>query len=267
MPLLTVDHAELMRWITSLMWPFVRIGALLLAAPLFGARTVPVRVRVGLALVLAYVVAYVVAPTLPAEVAGVDPLSLPGAFVAAREALIGAVMGFLLQMVFGAMAMGGEIVALSMGLAFASVVDPERGASVPLVGQYFVVFATLLFLAFDGHLALLVLLLDSFTLLPPSPDGFGAAGLWEVATWGSEMFRAAVLVALPASAALLVASVSMGMIARSAPQLNIFAVGFPLTLMLGLVLLALGLDALAPQLESILETALLHARDTLGAAR
>lgn len=262
MPLLTVDHAELMRWITSVMWPFVRISALLLAAPLFGARTVPVRVRVGLALVLSFVVA----PAVPAATA-VDPLSLSGAFVAAREVLIGTVMGFLLQMVFGAMAMGGEIVALSMGLAFASVVDPERGASVPLVGQYFVVFATLLFLAFDGHLALLVLLFDSFTLLPPSPDGFGAAGLWEVASWGSEMFRAAVLVALPASAALLVASVSMGMIARSAPQLNIFAVGFPLTLMLGLVLLALGLDALGPQLESIVEAALLHARDTLGAAR
>jgi flagellar biosynthesis protein FliR len=263
MPLLMVDHDELMRWITSVMFPFVRIGALLLAAPMFGARTVPVRVRVGLALMLAFAVA----PLLPATAATVDPVSVPGAWLVAREVLIGAIMGFLLQMVFGAMAMGGEIVALSMGLAFASVVDPERGASVPLVGQYFVIFATLLFLAFDGHLALLALLFESFELLPPSAGGFGAAGFWEVAIWGTEMFRAAVLVALPAAAALLVASVSMGMIARSAPQLNIFAVGFPLTLMLGLVLLALGLGSLAPQLENILETALLHARDTLGAAR
>ncbi|HEX6993009.1 MAG TPA: flagellar biosynthetic protein FliR [Gammaproteobacteria bacterium] len=261
MALLTIEYAELMRWITAVMWPFVRIGALLLAAPLFGARTVPVRVRVALALVLALVVAPVLPPPVP-----VDPLSLAGALVAVREALIGAALGFLLQMVFGAMAMGGEIVALSMGLAFASVVDPERGASVPLVGQYFVIFSTLVFLAFDGHLALVSLLFESFVLMPPSTDAFGAAGFWEVASWGSEMFEAAVLVALPAAASLLVASVSMGMIARSAPQLNVFAVGFPLTLTLGLVVLALTLPSLAPQLETVLESVFVQMRDVLGAA-
>jgi len=262
MALLTIEYAELMRWITAVMWPFVRIGALLVAAPLFGARTVPVRVRVALALVLALAVAPVLPPPVP-----VDPLSLAGALVAVREALIGATLGFLLQMVFGAMAMGGEIVALSMGLAFASVVDPERGASVPLVGQYFVIFATLVFLAFDGHLALVALLFESFVLMPPSTDAFGAAGFWEVAAWGSEMFEAAVLVALPAAASLLVASVSMGMIARSAPQLNVFAVGFPLTLTLGLVVLALTLPSLAPQLETVLEGVFVQMRDLLGAAR
>lgn len=261
MGLLTIEHSELMRWITAVMWPFVRIGAVLVAAPMFGARTVPARVRVALALVLALVVA----PMLPAP-EPVDPLSLSGALVAMREVIIGAVLGFLLQMVFGAMAMGGEIVALSMGLAFASVVDPDRGASVPLVGQYFVIFATLVFLAFDGHLALIALLFESFLLLPPSSEAFGAAGLWEVAAWGSEMFEAAVLVALPAAASLLVASVSMGMIARSAPQLNVFAVGFPLTLTLGLVLLAVALPGLAPQLESVLESAFVRMRDVLGAA-
>jgi len=262
MALLTIEHAELLRILTAVMWPFVRIGALLLAAPLFGARTVPARIRVALALVLALVVA----PVLPAP-APVDPLSLAGVLVAVREVLIGAVLGFLLQMVFGAMAMGGEIVALSMGLAFASVVDPERGASVPLVGQYFVIFATLVFLAFDGHLALVALLFESFVLLPPSPDAFGAAGFWEVAAWGSEMFQAAVLVALPAAASLLVASVSMGMIARSAPQLNVFAVGFPLTLTLGLVVLALTLPGLGTQVESVLESVFVAMRDVLGAAQ
>lgn len=263
MSLLTIEYAELMRWITAVMWPFVRIGALLVAAPLFGARTVPARVRVALALVLALVVA----PVLPPPLEPVDPLSLSGALVAVREVLIGAVLGFLLQMVFGAMAMGGEIVALSMGLAFASVVDPERGASVPLVGQYFVIFATLVFVAFDGHLALIALLFDSFLLLPPSAEGFAAAGFWEVVAWGSEMFQAAVLVALPAAASLLVASVSMGMIARSAPQLNVFAVGFPLTLTLGLVLLAIALPGLAPQLEAVFESVFVQMRNVLGAAQ
>lgn len=262
MALLMVSEAELVRWVTSVMWPFVRIGALLLAAPLFGARTIPVRVRLLLALMLSLVLS-----PLMSSAAVVDPLSLAGALVTAREVLIGVSMGFLLQMVFGAMAIGGEIVALSMGLAFASVVDPERGASVPLVGQYFVVFATLLFLVFDGHLALLALLHESFELLPPAAEGFGPGGLWALVAWGSEMFEAAVFVALPATAALLVASVSMGMIARSAPQLNIFAVGFPMTLMLGLCLLALGLPALASQFERVLDGVLGHAHEMLEAAQ
>nr|MBO2514703.1 flagellar biosynthetic protein FliR [Gammaproteobacteria bacterium] len=262
MALLTIEYAELMRWITAVMWPFVRIGALLVAAPLFGARTVPVRVRIALALVLAFAVAPLLPPLDP-----VDPLSLPGALVAVREALIGTALGFLLQMVFGAMAMGGEIVALSMGLAFASVVDPERGASVPLVGQYFVIFSTLVFVALDGHLALVAMLFESFVLMPPSAGAFGPAGFWEVVAWGSEMFQAAVQVALPASASLLVAGVSMGMIARSAPQLNVFAVGFPLTLTLGLVVLALTLPGLAPQLETVLESVFVAMRNVLGAAR
>jgi flagellar biosynthesis protein FliR len=233
------------------LWPFVRISALLLAAPMFGARTVPVRVRISLALLLTLTVAPQL--TVPDDV---QPLSAAGALLVGREALIGTGMGFLLQMVFGAMAMAGEIIALSMGLAFASIVDPERGVSVPLVSQYFVVFSTLVFLALDGHLALLTLLVDSFRLLPPAAGGLGAGGFLSVAQWGGRMFEAAVFVALPASAALLVASMSMGLIARSAPQLNIFAVGFPMTLLLGLAALLLSVPLLAPQFESVLTAGL-----------
>lgn len=251
MALLELSEHELLTWINAILWPFVRIGALLLAAPLFGARTVPVRARVLLALTLALIVA----PGVDAP-ADVQPLSAAGVLLLLREVLIGASMGFLLQLVFGAMAMAGEIVALSMGLAFASMVDPERGVSVPLVGQYFVIFSTLLFLTFDGHLALLTLIFESFRLLPPDVSGLPGGGFWQLVGWGSAMFEAAVLVALPASAALLVASVSMGLIARSAPQLNIFAVGFPMTLVLGMVTLLLVLPSLPQQLEQILLSAL-----------
>ena len=146
----TFTTTQLVAMLNGFLWPFVRISALVVAAPMFGARTVPVRVRVGLAVLLTVIIAPQV--TVPSSV---EPLSIGGAVLAAREALIGAGMGFLLQMVFGAMAIAGEIIALSMGLAFASIVDPERGVSVPLVSQYFVVFSTLVFLSLNGHLALL----------------------------------------------------------------------------------------------------------------
>lgn len=260
MTALALTDADLLALVTRVLWPLVRIAALLAAAPLFGARTVPVRLRAALAFVLALVVsAQIAAPP------NVDPFSLAGAVALAREAAIGAGLGFLLQMIFGAMGIAGEIIALSMGLSFASVVDPERGASVPLVGQYFVVLSTLLFLALDGHLALVSLLVESFRLLPPAATGLGADGFFELAAWGARMFEAAVLVALPASAALLVASVSMGLIARSAPQLNVFAVGFPMTLLLGIVALALGIPSLAPQFEHVLEAAFTEASALLGA--
>lgn len=253
--LFEIGEAELMALVSGIMVPFTRIGAMLIAAPMFGARTIPVRIRVVLGLLLAMLVYPHI--EVPADF---EAFSAAGALLLAREVLIGTATGFLLQMMFAAMAMAGEIIALTMGLAFASIVDPDRGGSVPLVGQYFVIFSTLLFLAFDGHLALIALLIESLTTLPPAAAGLGADGFAAIAAWGTRMFEAAVFVALPASAALLVTSVSMGLIARSAPQLNIFAVGFPMTLLLGLAALLFSLPSLGGQLEQVLEAVLGHGR-------
>jgi flagellar biosynthetic protein FliR len=253
---------EVLPRLPAFFWTFARIGALLVAAPLFGARTVPVRVRVMLALLIAAAVfPQVATPT------GVEVMSAAGFILLAREIVIGFALGFLVQMLFGAVAMAGEIIAMSMGLAFASVVDPDRGVSVPVIGQYFVVMSTLLFLALNGHLALLALLIESFAVLPPGVEGLGAAGFAELAAWASRMFEAATMVALPAGTALLVAGVSMGLIARSAPQLNIFSVGFPLTLMLGIVALLFSLPLLAPQFAALLDLALESGRSVVQAFR
>jgi flagellar biosynthetic protein FliR len=210
-------------------------------------------------------IALLVAPILPTQ-SGVEILSYAGAVTASREVLIGLGLGFLTQMMFAAFAMAGEIVALSTGLAFATMIDPDRGNSAPLVGQYYVILATLLFLAFDGHLALLELLIRSFEPLPAAGGGVGASGWWELVGWGSQMYRGAVQVALPAATAVLLANVSIGMIARSAPQLNIFAVGFPITLLLGLVFLLLGLPALDPQVGELLTQMLDRGAAVLGLA-
>lgn len=262
MTALQFSEAELLAGITGLMWTFARVGALFVAAPIFGARTVPVRIRLALALLVAFILAPLV--TTPAYV---EPFSLPGVLLLLREILIGLAMGFLLQMMFAAFAIAGELIALSMGLAFASMVDPERGGSVPLVSQYFVIMSTLLFLAMQGHLALLHMLVESFHALPPAYAGLGEGGFRALANWGGSMFNAAVFVALPASASLLVAGVSMGLIARSAPQLNIFAVGFPMTLLFGVVVLFLSGSLLGAQLEEVMTAFVAGLRDMLGGWR
>jgi flagellar biosynthesis protein FliR len=242
--------AEITTWIGSLLWPFLRISAMLMAAPLFGAGTVSVRVRVG----IAFVLALVIAPLIPSPPA-VEPLSLAGLAIAIQQVVIGASIGFILQMVFSALTQAGESIALSMGLGFASMVDPQQGVQVPVVSTYFVIMATLMFLALNGHVALIELTLQSFYTMPVAVDGLTRADLWALVSWGSTMFVYGLLVAMPAVASMLLVNLSMGVITRAAPQLNIFAVGFPMMIMLGFILLMLTIPVLMPQFTNLLADA------------
>jgi flagellar biosynthesis protein FliR len=242
--------AEITAWVGSLLWPFLRISAMLVAAPLFGAGTVTVRVR----LAIAFMLALVVAPLIPMP-AAVEPLSLAGLVIALQQVIIGLAIGFILQMVFSALTQAGESIALSMGLGFASMVDPQQGVQVPVVSTYFVIMSTLMFLALNGHVALIELTLQSFHTLPVAVDGLGRADLWAMVSWGSTMFVFGLLVALPAVASMLLVNLSMGVITRAAPQLNIFAVGFPMMIMLGFILLLLTIPVLLPQFTDLLAEA------------
>lgn len=247
---MTFAAEDIQVWVGSLMWPFVRISAMLLVAPIFGARNVNVRVRLSLGLLLAIVVA--------PQVSGqplVDPLSLGGLVVAIHQVLIGIVMGFVLQMVFSALTQAGETVALSMGLGFASAIDPVGGVQVPMVSQYFTILATLIFLALNGHLVLIELLIRSFDTLPVMADGVTPDNLWAIVTFGSQMFAGAMLIALPAVASLLLVNIAMGVMTRAAPQLNIFAVGFPLTLFAGFVIILLILPGFPARIGELLMAA------------
>lgn len=239
--------AEITAWVGSLLWPFLRISAMLLAAPLYGSGTVTVRVRVA----IAFILALVVAPLIPLPPA-VEPLSLAGLVISVQQILIGLTIGFVLQMVFAALTQAGEAIALSMGLGFASMVDPQSGVQVPVVSSYFVIMATLLFLALNGHVALIELTLLSFQALPVGVEGVTREGLWALVSWGSTMFLYALLVALPAVASMLLVNLSMGVITRAAPQLNIFAVGFPMMILLGFILLVLTTPVLLPKFTELL---------------
>jgi flagellar biosynthetic protein FliR len=195
----------------------------------------------------------VIAPLLPAT----QPfeLSLPAAAIVVREVVVGIAMGFCLQMIFDALIVAGQTIAMGMGLGLATMIDPQRGISVPVVSQFFVILGLLIFLSLGGHLATVRLLADSFELLPVG-SGFSRDGLWQVVTWGSQMFAGAVRIALPAATALLVANIAFGVMSRAAPTLNLFAVGLPAGLLIGFLLLLLNIGHLSALITELLQTTL-----------
>lgn len=243
--------ADITTWIATLFWPFTRVGAMLAIAPIFGARMVPVRVR----LVIALFLTWTVIPLLP-QVPALDPLSAGGVLVTLQQLVIGLAIGFSLQLIFATLIIAGQTIAMGMGLGFAQMVDPQNGVHVPVIGQYYVVIATLLFLAMNGHLALIRILVDSFHTLPVGVEALTREDLRAIAYWGTRMFADAIMVALPAVASILLVNLAFGVVSRSAPQLNIFGVGFPVTLTLGFVVLIFAVSSLLPQMQHLMDGAL-----------
>lgn len=233
---MTVTDAQVVDALASWLFPFFRIGALLMAAPVFSAAAVPMRLRI----LLAVAVTILVEPLLPRQ-AAVDPVSATALVILAQQVGIGIAIGFVLQLAFNALVFGGQVVAYSMGLGFAHLMDPQNGVQVPTVSQFYLIFATIAFLAVDGHLRLLALVIESFTALPVAADGMTSNALWRLALWGARLFADGLLMGLPVVAALLLVSIGMGMVSRAAPQLNIFAVGFPVTLGVGFALMWVSL--------------------------
>ncbi|MEP7311466.1 MAG: flagellar biosynthetic protein FliR [Pseudomonadota bacterium] len=236
--MLNITTGQIEAWVALYLWPFLRIGACVMVAPVFGAAFVPARMRI----VLAAAITLLVAPLLPPQPL-VTPLSAAGLIVTVQQLIIGVAIGFVLQVVFDSLAMGGQLLANSMGLSFAFNVDPLRGASTPVLGQLYMLLVTLTFLALNGHLTVLEILVDGFRTLPVGQDGLGADGLWQIGLWGGQIFRGSLIVALPGLTALLIVNLAFGVVSRAAPTLNLFAIGFPVTLVCGLVIVLLGLPA------------------------
>jgi flagellar biosynthetic protein FliR len=156
---------------------------------------------------------------------------------------------------FDALTLGGQILANGMGLGFAFNIDPLRGVSTPALGQFYTLLGILIFLALDGHIALIQTLITSFHGLPVGPAGLSPASLHSLADWGDELFLGALRVALPGMTALLVVNLAFGVTSRAAPALNLFAVGFPVTLIFGFVIVLLGLPGLQTVLTDLLSAA------------
>jgi len=243
-PVFAVTSEQLNAWTVAFLWPFVRILALLSTAPLTSDAAVPRQVRLALAALLALVLAPSLAP-LP----DIPIVSVAGAWVVMKQVLAGMAMGFSMRLVFAAVRAAGEYVSLQMGLSFAAFFDASSGGQTTVVARFLNMLALLLFLAVDGHLAMLSVLARSFETLPISDAPFAAAGWGVLVRGGAGIFASGLMLALPLVTALLTLNLAMGILNRASPQFSIFAVGFPLTLLAGTAMMAL----LVPHLLQMLQ--------------
>lgn len=244
--MLTLTSIEMNTWIAALLWPLTRILGLISAAPLFGNTSFPISAKVSLGVLLALIIA----PTVPALPAA-DPLSMAGLLILVQELLIGLAMGFSMRIVFAAVEMAGEVASMTMGLGFASVFDPQTRGRSSAVSQFLALIGTLAFLSVNGHLVLLEVLAESFISLPISATPMSSSMPLEVVKWGGTIFRVGLQLSLPIVAALLVTTVALGILTRAAPQLNIFGIGFPISLGVGILLLGQTLPYLSGPLQRL----------------
>jgi flagellar biosynthetic protein FliR len=240
-----------MTWLAVWAAPFLRLSGMFVIAPIFSAAGFNARTRA----ILAVCIAALVAPILPPSPVA-DLFSADGLLMAIREIGIGFAIGFILQLAFGAAVFAGQSVAMTMGLGFAMAVDPQNGVQVPVVSQFNVILATLLFLALDGHLVLIATVVESYRVLPISASGLPVTSLSNIFAMGGQVFAGGILLALPAIASLLLVNVSFGVMTRAAPQLNIFAVGFPLTIFAGLLVMFLAMPGFITALTQLMSNAL-----------
>ena len=242
--MISFTSAQLEVWFAAYFWPFVRILALFSSAPLLYHRAVPHRLKIGLSLMITMIVA----PALPAIPPGGDP-----AWLLVQQLLIGLAIGLGLQMMFAAFDIAGDLLGLQMGISFASFIDPQNASQTPLIGSFIGLLATLVFLAMNGHLMMIAGIVETFRTLPIGAGSPAAADWKALALVGEEMFRIGLHIALPVLATMLILNLALGVLARAAPQLNIFAVGFPATILIGLAALALIMPLMGPFLESTLQ--------------
>lgn len=229
--MISVDIDQLYTWINAFIWPFFRVLSLLGTAPVLGESSIPIKVKTG----FAAMIAIAVAPSLP-PLPAVAPASFAGLWIALQQVLIGMALGLTMRIVFAAVQTAGEFIGLQMGLSFASFFDPASGANTAVLSRIMNLVAMLVFLALNGHLLMLAGLIRTFEILPIggtlNPDGWGV--LFE---WSAQLMLSGMLLALPLIIVLLTINLALGILNRTAQQLSIFAVGFPISLMTGLLLL------------------------------
>jgi flagellar biosynthetic protein FliR len=188
--------------------------------------------------------------------AGLSIFAAAGLLAAVQELLIGVSIGMVVQLTFEALTFAGQTISLTMGLGFATLVDPQRGANTTVLGQMFMIFGILTYLAINGHLVLLGALAESFQTLPIGAAHIDRNFLLSVALWGARVFQSGLLIALPAVIALVIVNLALGVVTRAAPQLNLFGIGFTITLMCGFFVLIVGLGGIMDGISSLIDSAL-----------
>jgi flagellar biosynthetic protein FliR len=245
---IAVSQEQIVALVGTWLWPLIRIAAVIGSMPSIGTRSVPARIR----LILALCITAVVVPLLPPPPA-VDLMSAEAVLITVQQVLIGVIMGFSLRLIFAAIDFAGTFLGQQMGLGMAAMIDPQNGTQSPVIGQFYVMLATLLFFSLDGHLLCLQALAGSFHTIPVGVEGISRAGLEMIVKWSGDLFLYAALIALPTTTALLIVNLGYGILARTAPQLHIFAVGFPITIIAGILLTSLSLSHLPENVSRLME--------------
>jgi len=238
-------ESEIMRWVAGYFWPFCRISGMFMVMVGIGSRNLSTRIR----LLYAIAVTVAVAPTLT-NLPAVDLFSVSSFIISVQQTLIGIAIGFISLLVMQSFVVAGQVIGMQTSLGFASMIDPASGQNVPVVGQFFLLLATLMFFAVDGHLAMIKMLILSFETLPIGTTGLTQLTYEKIAAWGVWMFTAALAMSISAMVALLVINFSFGILTRAAPQLNIFSIGFPVTMLAGLLVLWLTLDTVMSHFDA-----------------
>ena len=251
--MLTFTDTQVLAWITPLLWPFLRVLALFGALPVFAQRGVPMRVRVALAFLIAFC-AQATLPPMP--VIALD--SAAGFLTIAQQLIIGISLGFAVRIVFSAVEFAGELIGLQMGLNFAGFFNPMTGGEATATSRFFGVSVSWLFIVINGHLLLIAAVVQSFQAFPVGPEPFAFLRAVQPHVWGAEVFRLGLWIALPLIAMLLFVNLVLGIISRVAQQMNVFAIGFPITLGVGLVGVLLTLPMMQMPFTMALEKMLAH---------
>lgn len=249
--MISITSLQLDAWIAAIIYPLTRILSLLVSAPLWSSAALPRRTR----LILGLAIAIGLAPSLPAMPA-VPAGSLAGLWIMLQQILIGIGMGFAMRIVYTAIDLAGQFMGFQMGLGFATFYDPSTSSQTGVISEFMDLLALLTFLSINGHLMYAATLSQSFIAIPVSATPLGSASWLNLAELGGKIFAGGLLLSLPVIVAMVITNIALGVLTRAAPQLNLFAVGFPLTLIGGFIALGLTLDYLSRPMLSLFETGL-----------
>ena len=246
--MISISEAQLVAWISPILWPFLRVLAVFTAAPVFSSRVFPVRARIA----LAFLIAYAAQASMPQQV--VVSVNDPEALgVVVQQVGVGLAIGFTVRLVFGAFELAGQVIGFQMGLGFAAFFDPSTSAQSSAMGRFYANMAALLFVVLNGHLMVIMAVAQSFTAFPVDQNFLQALGTMKLYELGADLFASAFWIALPVIAMLMFANLALGIVSRVAPQMNIYAIGFPVTLVVGLVGVALTLPMLEQPFAALME--------------
>ncbi len=244
--MISLTSAQLNAWIVMLIYPLSRILAFIAIAPIWSTAAIPRRTR----LILGLGITIAILPALP-EMPKIDPGSTVGLALLFQQVFIGLSMGFAARVVMAAIDLAGEFIGLQMGLGFATFYDPLNSTQTPVIAEMLGLVSLLLFLSLDGHLLYISTLLHSFTTLPIGLTGFGMDSWLAIVELGGKIFSAGLMLALPIVVALMITNVGLAVLTRAAPQLNLFALGFPITMLVGFGSLAVAMNYLAEPLQQL----------------